>query len=870
MSSKRSRAAFKTDHGPPAHASYALYGTPLPAYDPDVRDDGSYVPIWKQEVTDERGRKRLHGAFTGGFSAGYFNTVGSKEGWTPSTFVSSRANRAKDGKTQSLGQRAEEFMDEEDLAEQAESQKLETQGGFAGLGSGSGDGGGKGMFADLFRASGETMGVKLLQRMGWRQGQGVGPRVKRRAQGDEKGEVHLFAPDNAPMIAISRTTDHKGLGFEGEGKLEDQTSSAGRDDDDEDGRDARILQSNRSKMLTKPKKVKTSSLGVGVLNDTGSDDEDPYAMGPQISYNRIIGGDKKKKKGGIVASNATPSVTKPIFASKKLTHRTTTSAGFRKCHDGRLPLDGFVLSLAPLTITEENKHPPPEVPPDWHSTKASATGSTTTDPNTTSTADAAKISTLNPTTRAALLGEQPLPGKSIFDYLSPATRAKLATATGRPNLPPARNERAPAGFEASEADSKRRTLWDLVPALDKETAGAALQRGKTGWMPYAEDEGKRERYRSFLELRAGLRTDLPARGEGSGIEAWGREMGEFAQAAEVFKPISGLMATRFTSSSGAPRLASDATDSAAAAQVDGARSEDPAEKAAKMGMFGPLTRSKLPFYPTRLLCKRFNVRPPANVGVDRDEGSSGGADGGGAADKRLEIVGQASLDRMMREANWGKRPAAGSGGFVSGGTEGGSGGAGGGEDDDGVKKENQLGKEQLPAESCVVSRRSARKARYTDYAEYKVLDAKKPRTGKAKADDEPPEDEELVDEVNIDDLPSDDAEENFVRALKERSNAAVHTNRSLSFVAKVEKAFEAAHAHNHRHPQQDDSPLEEAEDDDETVLLAKLSKEQMAIEKVALLRRERTKTRAFAGAPDSAVAGLTVYVWETHGVVPLT
>jgi hypothetical protein len=28
------------------------------------------VPIWKQEVTDERGRKRLHGAFTGGFSAG--------------------------------------------------------------------------------------------------------------------------------------------------------------------------------------------------------------------------------------------------------------------------------------------------------------------------------------------------------------------------------------------------------------------------------------------------------------------------------------------------------------------------------------------------------------------------------------------------------------------------------------------------------------------------------------------------------------------------------------------------------------------------------------------------------------------------------
>lgn len=31
-------------------------------------------------VTDSEGRRRFHGAFTGGFSAGYYNTVGSKEG----------------------------------------------------------------------------------------------------------------------------------------------------------------------------------------------------------------------------------------------------------------------------------------------------------------------------------------------------------------------------------------------------------------------------------------------------------------------------------------------------------------------------------------------------------------------------------------------------------------------------------------------------------------------------------------------------------------------------------------------------------------------------------------------------------------------
>lgn len=31
-------------------------------------------------VLDKQGRRRFHGAFTGGFSAGYYNTVGTKEG----------------------------------------------------------------------------------------------------------------------------------------------------------------------------------------------------------------------------------------------------------------------------------------------------------------------------------------------------------------------------------------------------------------------------------------------------------------------------------------------------------------------------------------------------------------------------------------------------------------------------------------------------------------------------------------------------------------------------------------------------------------------------------------------------------------------
>jgi G patch domain-containing protein 1 len=69
MAYKRPRASSpsssqKRSRGP---SKYVALGTELPDED---GDDGAFVPVWKQTVTDERGRRRLHGAFTGGFSAG--------------------------------------------------------------------------------------------------------------------------------------------------------------------------------------------------------------------------------------------------------------------------------------------------------------------------------------------------------------------------------------------------------------------------------------------------------------------------------------------------------------------------------------------------------------------------------------------------------------------------------------------------------------------------------------------------------------------------------------------------------------------------------------------------------------------------------
>jgi len=169
-------------------------------------------------------------------------------------------------------------------------------------------------------------------------------------------------------------------------------------------------------------------------------------------------------------------------------------------------------------------------------------------------------------------------------------------------------------------------LRGLVPQLDAEVALLALNRGVGGWMPYAEDESKRARYRSYLAIRAGLRDDLPPKAPNASQDDWVNEMQEFARAAQVFKPVTGLMASRFTSSSTQPTSNADARGDSSSTDVlltkPAAQPEDPAISAAKVGMFGPMTRSIENFYPTRLLCKRFNVKPPTYVQLDPGDGAA--------------------------------------------------------------------------------------------------------------------------------------------------------------------------------------------------------------------------------------------------------
>ena len=519
-------------------------------------------------------------------------------------------------------------MDEEDLADLEGSRKLQTREAFSGFGSTADDAVRASGLMGLFRVEGETMGVKLLKKMGWKEGQGIGPKVRRKARlglgsdANVTGETHLFAPENVPMISFVRKTDHKGLGYAGETGLTPLSRADGHNDSDEEnednvgigslGRPRFLLTNDRKKGPQRPR----GSIGVGILNDTGSDDEDPYELGPKISYNRVIDGDKKKKKTA-AATNPTLK-TKPTFVSSKSKALGKVALGVRKCHDGRLPLDGFVFGKEPdpfiSEINAEGKYPPPHIPPGWVSLKK-PTSSAEQPAGYVSTAEAAKSSTLDPRARAAILGEKQLPGKSVFDFMSPEARERLVAVTGKKDLPPARGE-IPAEYALSE-DERAKKLLDQVPRLDKETAVAAITRGASGAAPYADDEAKRSRYLSFLEWQAGFKSSPGARPPKMKDDDWLRELHEFYNCARIFKPMTGFMASRFTTSSAAkPGSGSGSEAGNSSSSKTPAKPQDPTEEAAKLGMFGPMTRTVTDFYPSRLLCKRFGVNHPEHVRSD--------------------------------------------------------------------------------------------------------------------------------------------------------------------------------------------------------------------------------------------------------------
>ena len=236
-----------------------------------------------------------------------------------------------------------------------------------------------------------------------------------------------------------------------------------------------------------------------------------------------------------------------------------------------------------------------------------------------------------------MLGETSLPAKtrSVFDYLSQKDRERLqAFRTTRPDAPapgepPSSSSTRPRSPSPVPGPQLRAPGDVLIPALHPSIAKAAL----SGFQPFATDASKHARYTAFLAFRAdAANADIDAPASRLGLaplpgqraDAFAKELADYAEAAAVFKPLSGAMAGRFRSAAvveAGPTVVEGLRHPVASAE-DGdeegkaekenkeKEEEDPRMGAVRMGMFGALTREVAPWQPAKLLCKRFGVKEP--------------------------------------------------------------------------------------------------------------------------------------------------------------------------------------------------------------------------------------------------------------------
>ncbi|KAJ3376256.1 hypothetical protein GGF31_000323 [Allomyces arbusculus] len=310
---------------------YVSVGTPLAvgadqlAFDARRGKQASYVPVWKQEVTDDQGRKRLHGAFKGGFSAGYFNTVGSKEGWTPSTFSSSRTTRAE-RKTM----RPEDFMDAEDLEDAMEGKQLQAigQASNPALPGPSGDNDLTSVFAAPSTRP-DSIGDRLVRKLGY--------------------------PSSLPTRQLdpwylAPKSDRRGLGATPAGY-----SATPRDEPPP---------TKRLRTGTGPR----GGIGVGVLNE----DDDPDEEADVFDDGTAI----RSEMAAVLEGKARGSDQERILRKRLHQHQRTSllalpaaatpmprTTGYDRCTDGRAPLDGFMLQERGAVMG--SMFVPPPVPFGW-------------------------------------------------------------------------------------------------------------------------------------------------------------------------------------------------------------------------------------------------------------------------------------------------------------------------------------------------------------------------------------------------------------------------------------------------------------------------------------------------------------------------
>ncbi|KAG0373006.1 hypothetical protein BGX24_012285 [Mortierella sp. AD032] len=443
------------------------------------------------------------------------------------------------------------------------------------------------MIDDLIIASSESIGVRLLKRMGWKPGQGIGPRVSRRQRhptGDHLSDDDTpanvtFAPIDSALILFTNKSNHFGLGFDPHKDAPEFDVSA--------------HSKHGSRYLAAADSASTGTrLGFGALGDSEDDEDEVYGYG---SNRRHL----MEREVDITATSNKRR--KSALGSTHSSSRSTPSSAY--CSDGRPPLAGFVLTITELQ--DPKWYIAPDVPSDFI-------------PRHTFSDDGKRMapvkqhgqSKLTADDRALVLGETPInaPRRSVFEYISAENKNRLDGMLG-------------FVMDVDGEKHMRKDHWE-VPKMEKSAAEAALQ----GFMPFSDNVSKQQRYKQYLNVQAGLSTETIEKVEGFSGENMTKELNEFVQAARIFKPLSTSMSSRFTSASKVFEIQQPAPGLRSAADIQSTSADksapvhrvverivipkSQAAKAAEMGMFGPLTRSMVDFFPNKLLCKRFNVPDP--------------------------------------------------------------------------------------------------------------------------------------------------------------------------------------------------------------------------------------------------------------------
>ncbi|KAM7424785.1 hypothetical protein PAMA_000916 [Pampus argenteus] len=614
---------------------FVSYGTPLEPLEEDepLRKP---IPLHEQTVKDEKGRyQRFHGAFTGGFSAGYFNTVGTKEGWSPSTFVSSRQQKADKHHA-----RPEDFMDEEDFSEHGIApREITTSQEFSSHRRDEAREKARAVNAQAALIPGDTLleeliapartsiGVELLKKMGWKEGQGVGPRVKRKAcrQQTDGGRVYsctlppagsedseedddeefapenvTFAPKDVTPVDFNPKVGVQGLGYRG---LDPGLALLGRGASEHIDLfnpqcDARSRLFGDTRRGSRRGGVAGQAFGVGALEE---DDEDVYHRDSMSRYDTVLGGEEPGD--GLYGWTAPQQYGKKRDKSKDALYL------------GKI-LEGFTLAQKP--VEEKTIFPPPSLPRDYrpvHHFRPSVDVSALSGVSP-ALAEALRASRghmvkeepqqggrhqLDSSQRRALLGEDTLQGpSSVMELLRPEDRDRLLNLRSSSNLPSTTTSPRPAS--SSSASSSRSSFQQQQEAL-------AAWKGQTStqtFRPFEKNPTKQARYELYLNhLKQGDK-DALEQSLDSGMTEWerSREREEFVRASILYRPTTSSLSSRFT------RAKNQEDEDTVEVSRDDEGDVDDKQAAVTMKMFGKLTRETFEWHPDKLLCKRFNVPDP--------------------------------------------------------------------------------------------------------------------------------------------------------------------------------------------------------------------------------------------------------------------